>query len=144
MIAVDSNVLLRYLLGDDEQQAEKADILINGGEPVLITDVVLAEVTWTLAGRKYQLDKEDIVNTVEALFKEPNLRFEDDQVVWRALHAYRTAESVRAGQRMKETDFADALIAYKAQKTATSQNTRLQAFYTFDIAASQLPFARLL
>ena len=104
----------------------------------------LAEVIWTLAGRKYQLNKEEIVNTVEALFKEPNLRFEDDQVVWRALHAYRTAESVKVGQRMKETDFADALIAYKAQKIVASQKSRLQALYTFDIAASQLPFARLL
>lgn len=52
MIAIDSNILLRYLLGDDKQQAEKADIIINGGEKVLITDVVLAEVLWTLAGRK--------------------------------------------------------------------------------------------
>ena len=144
MIAVDSNVLLRYLLGDDEQQAEKADVLINGGELVLITDVMLAEVIWTLAGRKYRLDKEEIINTVEALFKEPNLRFEDDQVVWRALHAYRTAESVKVGQRRKETDFADALIAYRAQKIAALQKTRLQALYTFDKAASQLPFSRLL
>ena len=56
MIAVDTNILLRYLLGDDEQQAEKASILINGDELALITDVVLAEVVWTLAGRKYQLN----------------------------------------------------------------------------------------
>ena len=79
MIAVDTNILLRYLLGDDQRQAEKASILINGDELALITDVVLAEVAWTLAGRKYRLNKEDIANTIEALFKEPNLRFEDDQ-----------------------------------------------------------------
>jgi len=144
VIAIDSNILLRYLLGDHKQQTEKADIIINGGEKVLITDVVLAEVIWTLAGRKYRLGREEIVNTVEALFKEPNLRFEDDHVVWQALHAYRTAEPVRAGQRMKETDFADALIVNKAYKTATALNTHLQAFYTFDVAAGQLPFVRLL
>ena len=55
MIAVDTNILLRYLLGDDEQQAEKPSSLINGDDLVLITDVVLAEVVWTLAGRKYHL-----------------------------------------------------------------------------------------
>ena len=144
MIAVDSNILLRYLLGDDKQQAEKADILINGDELVLITDVVLAEVIWTLAGRKYQLNKEDIVSTIEALFKEPNLCFEDEQAVWRALHAYRNAEPVKVGKRKKKADFADALIVYKAQNVAVTRNSHLQAVYTFDMAASQLPGTRIL
>ena len=143
MIAVDTNVLLRYLLGDDAPQAEKASNLINGDELALITDVVLAEMVWTLAGRKYQLNKEEIVNTIEALFKEPNLRFEDDQVVWRALHAYRSAEPVKVGKHRKEADFADALIAYKAEKIAGAQGDRSQAVYTFDRAASQLPYTRL-
>ena len=143
MIAVDTNVLLRYLLGDDEKQAQKADLLINGDELALITDVVLAEVVWTLAGRKYQLDKEGIINTIEALFKEPNLHFEDDQVVWRALHAYRNAKPVKVGRRKKEVDFADALVVCKAQKIAAACSDRLQAVYTFDTAASQLPYTRL-
>lgn len=144
MIAVDTNILLRYLLEDDAPQTGKASSLINGDELALLTDVVLAEVVWTLAGRKYQLNKEEIANTIEALFKEPNLCFEDDQVVWRALHAYRNAEPVKAGKRRKEADFADALIAYKAQTIAAAQGGRLQAFYTFDRAASRLPYTRLL
>lgn len=144
MIAVDTNILLRYLLGDDEQQTGKASSLINGNDLALITDVVLAEVVWTLAGRKYQLNKEEIVNTIEALFKEPNLCFEEDQVVWRALYAYRSAEPVKVGKHRKEADFADALIAYKAQTIAAAQGVRLQAFYTFDRAASRLPHSRLL
>lgn len=144
MIAIDTNILLRYLLEDDEQQAVKADVLINGDERVLVTDVVLAEAIWTLGGRKYQLNKEDIVNTIEALFKEPNLHFEDDQVVWRALQAYRGTKPVKVGKRKKEVDFADALIAYKAQNIAAARSDRLQAVYTFDIAASQLPGTSLL
>ena len=52
MIAVDTNILLRHLLGDDPIQAAKADKLINGKETVLITDVVLAETIWTLKGKK--------------------------------------------------------------------------------------------
>ena len=144
MIAVDTNILLRYLLGDDEQQTGKASSLINGNDLALITDVVLAEVVWTLAGRKYQLNKEKIVNTIEALFKEPNLCFEEDQVVWRALYAYRSAEPVKVGKHRNEADFADALIAYKAQTIAAAQGVRLQAFYTFDRAASRLPHSRLL
>jgi len=47
MIAIDTNVLLRYLLQDDEQQANRATKLIVGTEPVLISDVVLTETIWT-------------------------------------------------------------------------------------------------
>ena len=51
MIAVDTNVLLRYLLNDDQSQAAIAEKLINGKEIVLITDVVLVETIWTLKGK---------------------------------------------------------------------------------------------
>ena len=77
MIAVDTNVLLRYLLNDDQVQAAKAEKLINGKETVLITDVVLVETIWTLKGKKYQLNKTDLVTVIQALFKEPNIRFEN-------------------------------------------------------------------
>jgi len=77
LIAVDTNVLLRYLLNDDQVQAAKAEKLINGKETVLITDVVLVETIWTLKGKKYQLNKTDLVTVIQALFKEPNIRFEN-------------------------------------------------------------------
>lgn len=143
MIAVDTNVLLRYLLGDDAQQAEQASLLIGGQESVLITDVVLVETIWTLSGRKYLVDKEGIVDMVEALFREPNVCFEDDQTVWRALQTYRGAESVKGGKRQKGVDFADALIVYKAQSTAAARGGQLTAVYTFDAPASRLPCARI-
>ena len=54
MIAVDTNVLLRYLLHDDDLQAAQADAIFNTAETILITDVVLVETVWTLVGRKYR------------------------------------------------------------------------------------------
>ncbi len=69
MIAIDTNVLLRYLLNDDQSQAAVAEKLINGKEIVLITDVVLVETIWTLKGKKYQLNKTDLVTVIQALFK---------------------------------------------------------------------------
>ncbi|MCB1934618.1 MAG: PIN domain-containing protein, partial [Nitrosomonas sp.] len=48
MIAIDTNVLLRYLLADDEQQYSKARNLITSHPPVLITDVVLVETIWII------------------------------------------------------------------------------------------------
>jgi len=69
LIAIDTNVLLRYLLNDDQSQAAVAEKLINGKEIVLITDVVLVETIWTLKGKKYQLNKTDLVTVIQALFK---------------------------------------------------------------------------
>ena len=66
MIAVDTNVLLRYLLNDDPIQAAIAEKLINGKDCVLITDVVLVETIWTLKGKKYQLNKTDLVTVIQA------------------------------------------------------------------------------
>ena len=139
MICIDTNVLLRYLLRDDEAQAVRADSVVNGDETVLIPDVVLVEAVWTLAGSKYRLGKSDIVATIESLFGEPNVRFENDQVVWRALRAFRNAAPVRVGKRNREVDFADALIVYKALHTASAAHDTLRAVYTFDVAARQLP-----
>ncbi|MFK0573794.1 PIN domain-containing protein, partial [Endozoicomonas sp.] len=77
MIAIDTNILLRYLLGDDEQQSPKANRLMNGSRKVLITDVVLVETLWTLRGKRYNLKKTALVEVIQKLFAEPNLSFED-------------------------------------------------------------------
>ena len=138
MIAVDTNVLLRYLLGDDPAQSEKAGKLITGNEMVLVTDIVLVETLWTLTGKKYQLGKTELIGVVRALFEESNIRFEDGQVVWMALNDYRKAKPVRG----KVADFADALIIHKAKFTATSLNTSFGGSYTFDKAAQVLPGAK--
>lgn len=135
MIAVDTNVLLRYLLNDDPIQAAIAEKLINGKETVLITDVVLVETIWTLKGKKYQLNKTDLIAVIQALFKEPNIRFENGQVVWLALNDYRNAPPING----KMADFSDALIVNKAKFIAGDKATELVGVYTFDIAAQQLP-----
>ena len=129
MIAVDTNVLLRYLLRDDEEQAKRAYLLIRGAVTVLVTDVVLAETVWTLMGRRYRASKSDIISVVEGLLDEPRVRFEDDAVVWRALQACRDTDA----------GFADALIVYKALKVATAEGEPFDAVRTFDEAARQLP-----
>ena len=128
MIAIDTHVLLRYLLRDDDAQAERARCIIECGERVLITDVVLAETVWTLTGRRYRATRADVIDLVNNLLQDSNLCFEDDEVVWSALQAFRRTEA----------DFADALILYKARRTA-GDGEELSAFYTFDDAALQLP-----
>ncbi|MES9991033.1 MAG: type II toxin-antitoxin system VapC family toxin [Candidatus Thiodiazotropha sp.] len=138
MIAVDTHVVLRYLLEDDADQSPLATRLITGKRPVLVTDVVLAELIWTLRGKMYQLKKSDLAAVILALFQEPNIRFEDGQVVWQALNDYRKSKPVNG----READFADALIVNKSKSIAGRKNQRFQGNYTFDRAAQSLPGAK--
>jgi predicted nucleic-acid-binding protein len=133
VIAIDTNVLLRYLLEDDPVQSTKAAKLIGDNRTVLVTDVVLVETIWTLKGRKYQLDKPELISVLKALFQEPNIRFEDGQATWVALDQYRKSNGA---------DFADALIVNKAKLTASKLNEVFEGTYTFDKAAQKLPGAK--
>ena len=137
MIAVDSNVILRYVLQDHPAQAAKSIRLMRGAAPVLVTDVVLVETTWTLNGPKYRVGKDDLLRVIEGLFREPNVRFEDAAVVWRALQDYRLAEPVKVGGKKKHPDFADALIVNKARSIARQVHDGPDDpwVYTSDVAA---------
>ena len=137
MIAIDTNVLLRYLLQDDPKQSGKAGSLINGEEDVLVTNVVLAETLWTLCGKKYNATQSNVVSTIQALFEEPKIIFEDPQTVWKTLDDYVKSN----GKKHKKIDFQDALILNCAKKYAFQRAEELSGFYTFDKAAQRLPGA---
>ena len=138
MIAVDTNVLLRYLLHDDEAQATRAEAVFETEETILVTDVVLAETVWTLAGRRYRLTETKLVATLERLFSDPYIRFEDDRAVWRALQAFRSAAPAGEAGSARSVGFADALIVYKAMQAAADEGEELTV-YTFDAAMQRLP-----
>jgi predicted nucleic-acid-binding protein len=141
MIAVDTNVLLRRLLNDDEHQAKKASRIFNSSKIILITDVVLAETVWTLKGKRYNAQKEDIAAVVMSLLAEPNVVFESQQAVWSALNDYVQAQPIKTANGIKLADFADALIVSKAKITAAARQEHYEATYTFDQAALAIPGA---
>jgi predicted nucleic-acid-binding protein len=143
MIAIDTNILLRYLLNDDPKQSRKATAIIQGPQKVLITDVALVEAIWTLKGKKYKQGKDGIINVITALFKEPKIYFEDGQVVWRALVDFKNAKSVKVGSKRKSADFPDALIINKAPYASKNLGETLEAVYTFDAAARELPGTKI-
>jgi predicted nucleic-acid-binding protein len=138
MIAIDTNVLLRYLLDDDAQQSQKAKKLINGQQTVLITDVVLTETIWVLKGKRYQVSKDNIVDVIHALFAEPNIQFEDAQAGWCALKDFVNAAPIKVKGKVKQADFPDALIINKAKRYGELNNMQVTTLYTFDKAALEI------
>ncbi len=134
MIAIDTNVLLRYLLNDDPKQSPIEKKLIAGDADLLVTDIVLVETLWTLRGKKYGLKKDDLAAVVSALFEETNIHFEDAPAVWTALSAYQAGKT-RGG---KHPDFSDALIIEKAKQASSNTSAGFEGMATFDKAAQRL------
>lgn len=114
MIGLDTNVLVRYLMADDEDQSARARALIESaadrGEPLFISHVVLCEMTWVLASA-FRLPKDallealtDVLRTAQFVVQEPDL----------AARALRRFEDGRA-------DFADYLIAERSNDAGCGQ-----------------------
>jgi predicted nucleic-acid-binding protein len=125
MIGIDTNVLVRYLVRDDQLQFEKARRLINRevstGEPVLLSLLVLLETEWVLRSR-YELAKGDILVAFSALLEAAEVDFEDEQSVEHAIYIWKDSAA----------EFADCLI--------NARNRRLgcRATATFDGKALKL------
>lgn len=139
MIAVDTNVILHRLLQDDPAQSARVDVLFEKETWILVADVVLAEVAWTLAGKRYGASRDDVVAAITSLFEEPNVQFENRDVVWAALCDYAEAPTVKTANGTRTADFADALIVRKAAATLSVLGQHNGKTYTFDRPAQRLP-----
>ena len=111
MRAIDTNILVRFLTGDDPNQAEKARKLIGEGEIFVATSVLL-ESEWVLRSA-YDFSAEQIVGALRAFAGLPGVTLEDAPLVSRALD---WAE--------QGLDFADALHLARAEGCS--------AFMSFD------------
>jgi predicted nucleic-acid-binding protein len=107
MLGIDTNVLVRYLVRDDQSQFERARRLIhrdvNTGGPVLVSLLVLLEMEWVLRSR-YELAKPDIVAVLSSLLQTVDLAFEDEPSVEHAIYSWKNSLA----------EFADCLIDARA------------------------------
>lgn len=111
MRAIDTNIIVRFLTGDDPKQAEKTRLLIDGGALFVATSVLL-ESEWVLRSA-YGFSAKQIVEAFRAFSGLPGILLEDTALVSRALDW--------TGQGM---DFADALHLGRADACT--------AFVSFD------------
>jgi predicted nucleic-acid-binding protein len=126
MIGLDTNVLVRFLVRDDEAQYERARRLIRreaqGGEPVCISLVVLLETEWVLRSR-YALSKDAILSAFSDLLSAVDVQFEDEAAIEEALFVWQEATA----------QFADCLIAARYRALGC------RATATFDAGVLKLP-----
>jgi predicted nucleic-acid-binding protein len=96
MIGLDTNVLARLLLRDDEAQYRKARRLLGDGREYTAPPTVILELVWVLGS--VGIEREAIANSLKALLGLPNFSPKQLPELVRAIHLY------EAG-----LDFADAL-----------------------------------
>jgi predicted nucleic acid-binding protein len=96
MLAIDTNVLVRYLAADDPSQAARARRLIENNE-VFVPTTVLLESEWVLR-RVYRYAPAELAAALSDFCGLPQVTLEDEPTVGRAL-----------GWMRDGLDFADAL-----------------------------------
>lgn len=103
MIALDTNVLVRFLVEDDPLQTKQASALLQRGidedATFYVPDIVLCEVVWVLS-TSYRVPRQEIIGHLRKLLHASHLAFSSPERLASALDAY----SIGKG------DFADYLI----------------------------------
>jgi predicted nucleic-acid-binding protein len=113
LIALDTNLLVRLLVNDDQRQAAKVEAWLakqsSPARPAWVDHVVLCELVWVLE-RSYSYQREEVNVCITALLEHKSLKVESPELVRQALalHASQSA------------DFSDYLLAARAQAAGYS------------------------
>jgi predicted nucleic-acid-binding protein len=86
MRAVDTNVLVRLVVRDDEKQVRTAEEFVESG--AWISHLVLAETTWVLDA-VYERTAEQIAAAIDMLLNHEHLTVQDADVVTAAVENFR-------------------------------------------------------
>lgn len=103
MIGLDTNILVRYFLQDDDAQVQKVNRLMASLQvknPGYVSLVVLLELHWVLKNI-YKFDRESLVTITESILRAEEFKVESSAVAWTALRQF----------QISSADFTDCLIA---------------------------------
>jgi predicted nucleic-acid-binding protein len=130
MPALDTNVLVRYVVQDDSGQLAAAKRLIkrcvSEGQSLFVPVTVTLELEWVLRS-SFGYDKEDVLQVLSNLFSAAELAFQSERALEVALHLYREGSA----------DFADCL--HIALATEVGEHP----LWTFDRGAAKVVGAQL-
>lgn len=114
MTALDTNVLVRFLVEDDEAQSAAAAALIDEAlsreEGLFVSDIVVCETVWVLTAA-YRVKRPAVIAILRDLLRAKQLVFSAPDLLSRALGAFTTGRG----------DFADYLIREHARAAGFDQ-----------------------
>ena len=131
MEALDTNILVRFLVKDEPGQAELSRRYLRrmekAHERVFVENMVVLEMGWVLQ-YVYEYTREEIAFVLDLLLRMPVLQFENSDVV----------KELAGCLREENLEFADMLIAL----SALSQGC--ETVRTLDKSAAKSPWFTLL
>ena len=130
MIGLDTNVLVRFLVQDDADQARRAAACIarlTEAEPGYVAREVVLELVWVLS-KAYQYNRAQITSALQGLMAAVEIEVEDSAVVGAVVELYAN----------RGYDFADLMIRQVGLVRGAQQ------MVTFDEQAAQLDGVTLL
>lgn len=131
MIALDTNLLVRYLVRDEPRQTAAATRLVESAcsesSPGFVSQIVLCELSWVL-DRGYDYPRDQLAAVLRGLLAATDLTVERSELVWQAVNRFEAGKA----------DFADYLLGLAARE-ASAETT-----VTFDRRAASSDLFRLL
>jgi predicted nucleic-acid-binding protein len=124
MKGIDTNILIRFLIGDDELQAKKVYNIFKKAESekneLFVPLLVILELIWVLES-VYEIHRTEILESISELTLMPILKFEHQSTLQQFTHSAQ-------GNRY---DLSDLLIAHSAKTQGC------ESIITFDKKASK-------
>jgi len=110
---IDTDVVIRYLTGDDESKADRFEKFLNSGEKGFLTDLSLAEIYWTLRSF-YNFEKDRVYTALESLINNDSIQCQN----------YNLLSATISIARDKNISFVDAYNA----AFALTKNGRIMSY----------------
>ena len=130
MKAIDTNILVRFLIGDDKQQAKKVYNIFKKAESekdeLFVPLLVVLELIWVLES-VYEISRADILESIREFLLLPILRFEQKSIL----------QQFTLSAQANRYDLADLLIAHSAKmqgcETVLTFDKKVSKFKLFEL-----------
>jgi predicted nucleic-acid-binding protein len=113
VIALDTNLLVRLIVQDDEAQARAVERLLirarRDQTSLFVADVVMCELVWVLT-RRLGLGRAAIADALDRLLRTELVVVADAAITARALAAYRDGQGDFADYLIREQAFANEAV----------------------------------
>ncbi|RLB74991.1 MAG: VapC toxin family PIN domain ribonuclease [Deltaproteobacteria bacterium] len=131
MKAIDTNILIRFLIGDDELQAKKVYTIFKTAElekkELFVPLLVILEMVWVLES-VYDIPRAEILDSINDLLLMPIFKFDQLSTLQQFAHS----------AQGNTYDLSDLLIAHSAKtngcETVITFDKKVSKFQLFELA----------
>lgn len=111
---LDANVIIRYLVADDEKKADAIERLLKSDEILILTDVTISEIVWVLSSY-YENTRDEVVEKISTLVQLSSIKC-SKKIILTALNLF----------QKHNIDWVDAYLA------AYAEENNIDEIYSYD------------